>query len=339
VLATLTPASAEAQGLVAIVKTKTPSSLLNYASQNTTLLIDLIQQHGGVLIRGYSLDCREDLASLNELLYGNTLPFLGGVSPRKHPNDRSFEASIVPKEMSIPQHREKGYFPISPDRASFYCQTPAESGGMTPITDFEAVYSELLVARPDDMSKFEEEGICFRIPYWNSDYWRKRGMFVWGWQERFACNSIDEMDNIADSLGVSMTHYDAYSVAISRVPLSSIHETRKSRVIHPFFYHSRRMVAKHYGLGFAEQSYLHCLLNQCNDEDYDVYSGSGQLISMDFLNRYHDAVMNHTYTFNWQARDCVLLDNTWLGHGRTPYEGEREHWVALSNTLTHSDVR
>lgn len=330
--ATLTPAANNIPGLVAILTADAPRSLLDYASKNTASLKELIQENGGVLIRGYTLDTREDLAALNKLLYGNTLPFLGGISPRKHPNARSFEASIVPKGMTIPQHREKGYFPISPDRASFYCHTPAESGGSTPITDFAAVYAELLEKLPDTMARLEQDGVCFRIVYWNTAYWKQRDIFVWGWQQRFACNTKEEMDSIAASLKVTMTHYDAYSVAESRVPLSSFHATRHTRVMYPFFYHSRRMVPQHYGLGPKELAYMNYLLAQCKDDDYDVYSGSGERIPMDFLNHYHEAVLHHTHPLDWQAHDCVLLDNTWLGHGRTPYIGEREHWVALSNT-------
>ncbi len=321
--------------VITVLEPTPGGSLLRYSETHRHSILEKLEHSGGVLIRGLFLSTQEELADLNQTLYGNTLPFLGGVSPRKNPNNSSFGVSLVPPNMTIPQHREKNYFPDSPNRASFYCHQPARIGGLTPITDFEAVFSTLQKSAPADIARLLEEDIYFNLTYWNSDYWAtKHDITVWGWQERFDCDTESAMNALAESLRVSATHYPAYSLVESHVPLTTLHPTRHTHVIYPFFYHSKRAIPKYYGLNEYQLYYFNLMVNLCEDTHYDILSGRDKPIPMSFIDKYHKAIEQHTCFFHWQAGDCLLLDNDWLGHGRIPFYGNREHWVSLSNTDT-----
>ncbi|MDF1655794.1 MAG: TauD/TfdA family dioxygenase [Coxiellaceae bacterium] len=312
---------------------------VDYIQSHQTEINQCIDTYGGILIRNCPLQDESELEAIIEKLIWHCVDYIGGVSPRSNRKKHVYNSTYLVSDMTIPQHREMSYLPEYPDRVSFYCHTPAETGGQTPITDFAQVYSDLEQLQPEFMQRLIKSGVFMNKVYFDSDYLKKQfGLkYYWGWRECFHCSSTAELDEIAQQLNVKFEHFTGYSTMLVTLPVATLRSAHEKPVFFPNLYLNRRTLNLYFELKEALAFMQDQLYTLTREQDNDVYCGDGTLIPIDFINDFHHSVLRNSYSFDWKANDLLLLDNNWLGHGRSSYTGKnRTLWACLSN-LKNSD--
>src|SRR5215469_5895483 len=89
----------------------------------------VLTKHGAVLFRGFSLTAQQFREVSAHLLGDSFRPYVGGTSPRKQVDERIYESTRFPRNLTLPLHNEMSYLPDPPRRIAFFCELPAESGG------------------------------------------------------------------------------------------------------------------------------------------------------------------------------------------------------------------
>ncbi len=309
-------------------------NLVEFVRSHQDEINQCITQHGGLLIRGCPLQDELEFQAITECLFGPCLNYIGGVSPRSQRKNKIYNSTYLANDMVIPQHREMSYLPDYPDRINFYCQSPAKTGGQTPITDFVQVYIALQKSQPELMHNMLESGVLINKVYYDSRFIKKQfGIdYYWGWRETFHCDSWDELDEIGEKLGVIFKHYPGYSAMIVTVPIATIHPIHKNLVFFANLYLNKRTLDLYFKLTEPKRLFRQKLHTLLQSQDDDVYTGDGLLIPEKFIHEFDKAVRKNTYSFDWQANDLLLLDNNWLGHGRTQFVGDnRTLWACMNN--------
>ncbi|MDF1796099.1 MAG: TauD/TfdA family dioxygenase [Coxiellaceae bacterium] len=323
--------------LVKTLQLNSSLSLVDFVNLHRDQINSCIDSSGGILIRGCPLQAEQEFQTITESLFGPCLEYIGGVSPRQKRKQQVYNSTYLASDMIIPQHREMSYLPEYPDRINFYCQIPAQSGGETPVTDFATVYTDLLQKQPELMQRLNNTGVLINKVYYDSDFLKKHlGIeSYWGWRECFQCTSHTELDKVGKQLGVEFQHHPGYSAMIVTVPIATAHPLHNNPVFFPNLYLNKRTLYKYFELSESNQLFLTKLDTFVQTQDGDIYTGDGSLIPEYFIHDFHKSVVKNTHAFDWQAHDLLLLDNNWLGHGRTKFIGEnRTLWACMNNVVT-----
>lgn len=90
-------------------------------------------------------------------------PYIGGAAPRTviptaAGKDIVFTANESPPQEPIPFHHELAQCPDPPEYVFFYCETPAQSGGQTPIINSTYVYRFANDTYPDFIETLKQHG-------------------------------------------------------------------------------------------------------------------------------------------------------------------------------------
>ena len=99
-----------------------------------------LDQHGGVLLRGFGFTGADDLERLTAAVSDGALAYQERSSPRTQVEGRVYTSTDHPPDQSIFPHNEQSYNLTFPLKILFLCTTPAEEGGATPIVDVRQVY-------------------------------------------------------------------------------------------------------------------------------------------------------------------------------------------------------
>jgi hypothetical protein len=125
-------------------------------------LLDLVLERGGLHIRGLPLSTAEDyLAFLTPfgMEYGE---FTGGGGPRGVILGPIHNSTFTPAHLSIPFHHELAYLSHSPAALGFFGETPALSGGETPLLDSAQLVRLLWASDPAFITDLRAKGVVYR---------------------------------------------------------------------------------------------------------------------------------------------------------------------------------
>jgi hypothetical protein len=108
------------------------TELTQYLSETKERLSSQLDEHGGVMLRGFNcIHSSDDYQKILDVIAPDLMEYVGGTTPRKVVNGRIMTATEIPGEYSIPLHQEMSYTNNSPDRIAFFCEIPAAEGGET----------------------------------------------------------------------------------------------------------------------------------------------------------------------------------------------------------------
>ena len=121
-------------------------------------LEEKLLEHGGILFRGYDLDSPKDFEKVASTVLPELKPYVEGQSPRTKVRGNVYTSTEYPKQLRVTMHSELSYSKEPPRKLLFFCQTEAETGGETPISDCRLVYERMPEALRD---KFERLGVRY----------------------------------------------------------------------------------------------------------------------------------------------------------------------------------
>ena len=289
--------------------------LCAYLEANTVAMAKLLQDHGGVLFRGFHVDSAEKFNLCAHKMGATPFGYAGGNSPRKHVAGDVYTSTEYPASESISLHNEMSYLPEWPKRLFFYCAEPAKTGGQTSLASNRDIRREM----PDDIvALFENRKINY-IRNFHADI--KIGKT---WQSTYCTESRAEVERIvaqqksvcrwgADgSLRVS-TLCDAFA---SIPGIDGNFWFNQAEQWHPSSLHPE----------------IRAMLEQCNMHSHDCEFEDGEPFKDEMLDRIRGVLNSSKLLFNWQKNDVLVIDNMLTMHGREQFSGNRKTLAYLSAT-------
>jgi alpha-ketoglutarate-dependent taurine dioxygenase len=288
--------------------------LVAWAGLNRAFVDDHLRRHGGILFRNFHPGSPAEFQRFITAVSGELLHYTYASTPRTRVSDGIYTSTEYPAAQRIPLHNEMSYASSWPMKIGFYCETPAERGGETPIADSREVFRRV----PADVrERFARKKVMYVRNY-------GEGLDL-AWQEVFKTSDPAEVERFCVDAGIEFewkagdrlrTRQVCQAVGVHPVTGESVW-FNQAHLFHP----------SSLGDGIRES-----LLSQFDPEDLprNACYGDGSPIEPEALAEIRNAYEQSTIAFPWRQGDILLLDNMLAAHGRSPYQGQRRVLVGMA---------
>jgi alpha-ketoglutarate-dependent taurine dioxygenase len=315
-LVTMEPLHAE-QPLPLVIRPAVDGvDLLAWAQGNRQFIESAILTHGGVLFRGFPLETVADFERFITSTSDSWTAYREPATPRSQVSGNIFTSTDYPAEHPIFLHNENSHCTTWPLKIFFFCVTPAESGGETPIADCRAVYRRI---DPAIRERFEAKGWMYVRNFGDG--------LGFGWQQVFETDSREGVEAYCRANGMQALWKDNNRLRTQYVRPAVVRHPRTGEPIwfnHGTFFH----------VSTLSPSIREALLADFGEDGvpYNTYYGDGTRIEPEVMDHLREAYQRETIAFPWQKGDLLMLDNMLVAHGRAPYSGARKTVVGMAET-------
>jgi alpha-ketoglutarate-dependent taurine dioxygenase len=325
----------------------TPSDLGGLHSASWASWADeRLLKHGALLFQDFGMESPEDFEKLALLLDAKLFDQYRGTAPRNARTRYVYSSTELASHLPIPQHLEMSFLPQAPRKLFFYCQTPPDQHGETPIADFRAVYRDL---DPVIREAFEQKGIRhirnYNAPGQKFDLdlsklktWDK----VYGTMDPVEvckkCRSEGQEFELRKDHSLKLINQGA---AVREHPLSGEKVWfNHAQVFHPEgpVLEAERIADRQGGIRQRSLSFFlrnfHRLTSPFfKDEERgtQVTFGDGSTVPVAYIRHIQETIWKNMVFFPWRKGDMLMVDNFAVAHGRMPFKGQREILVAWTD--------
>lgn len=228
-------------------------------------------------------------------------------------------SDFSPPDQPIPFHHELAQTPKPPEYVFFYCHTPPESGGETPIIDSTAVYRFAKDNHPEFIEKLHAHGARYiRTLPAVTDPLSPIG------------RSYKETWNVADEkeLEEKLSKIDGCSWEWLGTDGSVRITTEAVPAIRLVADHCQNYVFQH---AFANSIIAAFLGWQDSRNDRHEALRFGDMTRMDesVLQSIADFMQSHRILYSWKQGDIIALNNQLVMHSRNPFSGPRRIFASI----------
>jgi alpha-ketoglutarate-dependent taurine dioxygenase len=276
---------------------------------------------GAVLLRGFAVSDVQDFERCVDNLCGAALEYRFRASPRTEIGRNVYTATDYPAEQTIFPHNEHAYSPFCPNYLVFYCETPPQDGGETPLGDNRRITEAI---DPAVKEAFLRRGVLYVRNYGAG--------FGLPWRTVFQTDDRAEVDRYCSSIGVE-TRWDAQGRLRTR-------QTGPAMIRHPrtgeevWFNH-----ATFFHVTTLPEELRRSLQAEFDEEELPAHTfyGDGAPIEPATLEHLRGVYRDAMRSFAWRAGDVLLVDNILTVHGRAPFSGPRRVLVAMGQAFRPRD--
>lgn len=297
-------------------------NLTDWARDNRPWIDEHVLRHGGLLFRGFPVADQQAFESFVAAVTTKVLNYVERSTPRTHLSHSVYTSTEFPPSQRIMPHNELSYISSWPTRIWFYCATPAEEGGATPIGDVRRVFDRI---DPAIRQRFIEKGWMLVRNYGN-------GMAL-PWRASFGVSDEAELEAYCRANDVQWEWLGDDRLRTRHVrPAVSRHPATKEPVWfnHVAFWHLSALPPE------VRQSMLTVFSE--DEVPYHTYYGDGSVIAEEDIRAISDAYAQEMVEFPWQHGDVLMLDNMLVAHGRAPYAGARKILVSMGDPCSDRGV-
>lgn len=296
-------------------------NLVAWATSNRELIATDLQKHGGILFQNFQVNGVAEFEQFIRTVSGELLEYRDRSSPRSPVQGNIYTSTDHPANQSIFLHSENSYAATWPLKIFFYCVTPAQQGGETPIADTRKVFERI---DPKIRARFAQKQVMYVRNFGDG--------FGLPWQNVFQTTNPADVEAFCRSNGIEFEWKEGDKLrtrscrqAIAKHP----HTGEMVWFNHAAFFHVSTLDAtiRESLLAFQEE-----------DLPYNTYYGDGSPIEPDVLNEIRSAYRQEMVIFPWQAGDILMLDNMLTAHGRTPFIGPRQVVVGMAEPFSCQDI-
>lgn len=223
-----------------------------------------------------------------------------------------------PPDQPIPFHHELAQTPNPPEYVFFYCETPSEEGGQTPIIDSTEVYRFAKEKHPEFILKLREHGVCYiRTLPAEDDPSSPIGR---SYKNTWNVTSKEELDKKLSAIEGCVWQWQADgSVRITTQPVPAL------RLVAD---HARNYVFQHVFANSIVAAYLGWQ-DERNDRHDALRYGNMERMPEDVLQSIADFMNAHRVMYSWKKGDIMALNNRLVMHSRHPFVGYRRVFASI----------
>lgn len=316
------------------------ADICRWLADHEALFEARLSRDGGVLIRGFSrLRSAQDFQAVLGAVRGQLLDYVGGSSPRRVVHGRIMTATEAPPIYSIPMHQEMSYTAQAPERISFFCATPAGTGGQTTVADMRAVTARIGAALID---RFKSRGglqLRRNLPLPNRV--ESRPGVPKPWTEVFNTTDREAAQASARARGWRTEWLADGSVQLWQevLPVTRVHPRTGDEIwfnqIHIFDPRAAHAWALRDGrLEYADR--LAAAMRECPHLLDQIVHADGSALDEADVAHVAEVFGGAETPVAWRSGDLLMLDNMLAAHGRRPYDGDRLVLTALLSGCTQA---
>ena len=307
--------------------------VLSWAKGNRSEVDRYFIEFGGILLKGFNYSSDDFKTLVKELFPGRIgKSYKGGGALRKKVDDDLYLASAADKRVTLPLHQELTYsYSQAPDYIFFYCDTPPESGGETPVFSSRTFMKTIDKAIVD---KIDALNVIYR---WNLE----KGSDVYrGWADMFETTNKSEVEKFLKENSVGF-EWKKNDVLVNMRPMPGIaaHPITGERLLFNQIYFQTRSSGvkgrlaphweRHWGPAHSAE-YMNKMRNMpAEDLQTNVYFGDGSYIDAAVLEEMDAIHLKEQVAFKWEKGDVLLLDNYLAWHGRNPFGGDQRKILTM----------
>lgn len=267
---------------------------------------------GAILFRGFQLEASR-IEAFVEAVSGRALDYTERSSPRHRVEGHVYTSTDYPADQSIFFHNENSYAHTWPLKLFFFCVTPADEGGDTPLADVRRVYARL---DADIRARFERTGVLYVRNF-------RQGLGL-DWRTVFQVDDPRDATERARANGYEAEWRADNHLRTRRVGPAVLHHPRTRESLwfnHAAFFHVSTLPP-------ALQAELRAL---GEEHPHQTYYGDGTPIPNDVVAAVRAAYEAESCSFSWRAGDLLMVDNMLVAHARGPFRGPRDVRVAMAD--------
>lgn len=298
--------------------------LIDWASNSRDYIRELLNKHGAILFRNFDVDTIEAFEEFSaKATSDNWVEYREAATPRSHVNGNVFTSTEYPASETIFFHNENSHTTTWPLYLCFYCKTPAETGGETPLADCRKIYSDIPL---ELRNEFEAKNVMYSRSF-------GYGLGI-PWKKGFPVNSQQEM--------VDYCHLHDMQPVWGRGEQLNLRYTRWASLDHPvtqdkvWFNHATFF--NFYSLNPDTRSLIEQHIGQ-QHAPYNTYYGDGSEITQESIELLRSLYQKHSIKIPYQKNDVLLIDNMLVAHGRMPFTGTREVFVTMNHLLSKDQFK
>jgi alpha-ketoglutarate-dependent taurine dioxygenase len=296
--------------------------LATWAAGNREFIETQLTTYGALLFRGFDVADVDQFEQVAKAISGELLEYRFRASPRSQVGRNIYTSTDYPAEYSIFPHNEHSYSPVFPLKLFFFCVTPAEQGGETPVGSNRNVLGRI---DPRICERFVEKKIMYVRNYGDG--------FGLPWQTVFQTEDHAAVEEYCRENGISWEWKDGDRLMTSQVGPAMVRHPRTGEMVwfnHATFFH----------VSTLPPTIRDALLAEFKERDLPnhTYYGDGSPIEPDVLEELRAAYLQEQVAFPWQVGDLMMLDNMLAFHGRAPFAGPRKTVVAMAEALRSKDL-
>ncbi len=278
-------------------------------------LLEKASQHGAILFRGLPLDSPEDCDAFATAFGLTNFPYIESLSNAVRVNytKRIFSANEAPADVTIYFHHEMAQTPIYPAKLFFFCMTPAEEGGETPLCRSDVLFERLAERCPKFAKNCEEKGLRYSnvMPAENDP---KSGMGR-SWKSTLRAETSEEAEARLKEIEYDWEWLSDGSLRATTPVLPAVRDLGDGRKA--FF---NQLIAAFQGWK-----------DERNDPSKAIRFGDGSPLDREAVNIATDLAYELAFDLPWQKGDAVLVDNFVTMHGRRTFKGTRKVLASLAD--------
>ena len=297
------------------------------------IFVDLLDSQKALLLTSPDKDLTvEDFGDLVSSLQLEYFPYIGGAAPRTIIPVRSspalpiiFTANESPPSEPIPFHHELAQTPNPPSYVFFYCETPATTGGQTPIIDSTAVYRFAKENHPEFIDTLLKHGARYIRTLPNQD--DPSSPIGRSYQNSWGVQTPQELEEKLRTLdGCSWEWLNDGSVRITSeaVPAVRLNTDHVGNQVFQWTF-ANSIVAAY--LGWQDSR---------NDRKDALRFGNMEPMPEHVLESIATFMEMNRIMYDWKAGDIMVLNNRLVMHSRNPFEGYRRVLASIWGDPTDS---
>lgn len=293
-----------------------------WATSRREWIEDQVLAHGGLLFRRFNTHTAGDFEALIRAIAGDLLEYRERSSPRSEVGEHVYTSTDYPADQSIFLHNENSYQHAWPLRIFFFCLTPAEQGGETPIADCRKIFARI---DPQIRQRFMEKRVMYVRNF-------GAGMGL-PWQTVFQTTDREAVERHCLSVGIKVEWLDNNRLRTRTVRPAVSRHPRTGELVwfnHATFFHVTTLAP----------AIRESMLAEFAEEDLptNTYYGDGTPIEPSVLDELREIYRQETVAFPWEKGDVLMLDNMLVAHGRSPFVGTRKVFVGMTDPTSSPEI-
>ncbi|MBD2385757.1 TauD/TfdA family dioxygenase [Cylindrospermum sp. FACHB-282] len=293
-----------------------------WAKKNREFIQAELLKYGAILFRDFQVKSIDEFEQIIAAICGEAMEYRYRASPRTQVGGRIYTSTDYPADQSIFPHNEHAYSPTFPLKIFFFCQSPAQQGGETPIGSCRRVLERI---DPKIRDRFIEKQVMYMRNFGDG--------FGLSWQTVFQTSDKKKVEEYCYSQGIQVEWKNGNKLRTRQVGPAVIKHPLTNEMVwfnHATFFHVSTLaptISKQLLANFLEE-----------DLPTNTYYGDGSPIESAVLEHLRAAYQQEMIAFTWQKGDMLMLDNMLAVHARQPFVAPRKILVGMAESLNSKDL-